>query len=93
MCQQKNETIAHIVSACPKLAQKEYKRRRDDVARTIYWDLSAKRGFERSKKWYNRVAESVLETENSFGILVYEKDHDFEARRPDLMVGDKREQT
>ena len=34
---QGNETISHIVSACPKLAQKEYKRRHDNVARAIRW--------------------------------------------------------
>ena len=60
----KNEIIAHIVSACPKLAQKEYKRRHDNVGKAIHWDLSAKCGFERSEKWYDHVAESVLENEH-----------------------------
>ena len=32
MCKQNNETINHIVSGCPKLAQKEYKKRHDNVA-------------------------------------------------------------
>ena len=30
--------ISHIVSACP-LPQKEYKKRHDNVARAIHWDL------------------------------------------------------
>ena len=29
MCSRADETINHIVSECPKLAQKEYKRRHD----------------------------------------------------------------
>ena len=33
MCEQNNETISHIVSECPKLAQKEYKKRHDNLAR------------------------------------------------------------
>ena len=32
ICKQGNETISHIVSACLKLAQKDYKRRHDNVA-------------------------------------------------------------
>ena len=46
MCKQNNETISHIVSGCPKLAQKEYKKRHDNVARAVHWDLSEKYGFE-----------------------------------------------
>ena len=32
---QNNETISHIVRGCPKLAQKEYKKRHDNVARAV----------------------------------------------------------
>ena len=35
-CDKKSETISHIVSKCEKLAQKEYKRRHDNVARIIH---------------------------------------------------------
>ena len=35
MCKQRNETIRYIVSACPKLAQKEYKKRHYNVARVV----------------------------------------------------------
>ena len=33
MCDKKSETISHIVSECGKLAQKEYKRIHNNVAR------------------------------------------------------------
>ena len=42
MCKQNNETMSHIVSGCLKLAQKEYKKRHDNVARAVHWDLSEK---------------------------------------------------
>ena len=42
MCKQNNETISHIVSGCPKVAQKEYKKMHDNVARAVQWDLSEK---------------------------------------------------
>ena len=64
MCKQSNETISQIVSGCPILAQKEYKKRNDNVARAVHWDRSEKYGFERSERWYNHVPDSVLENED-----------------------------
>ena len=95
ICKQGNETISHIVSACPKLAQKEYKRRRDNVARAIHWDLSGKCGFERNERWYDHVPESVLENDDykllwDFSVRT---DHEIGARRPELMIIDKRDRS
>ena len=42
MCGEKGKTISHIVSECSKLAQREYKRRHDNVARMVYWKLCEK---------------------------------------------------
>ena len=64
MCKQNNETISHIVSGYPKLAQKEYKKRHDNVARAVHWDLPEKYGFERGEGWYDHVPDSVLENED-----------------------------
>ena len=50
MCRDKNGTVSHIVSGCSKLAQKEYKKRHDNVARAVHWDLSGKCGFDRNGK-------------------------------------------
>ena len=36
MCDARNETMSHIVSECGKLAQKEYKRRHDNVGRHVH---------------------------------------------------------
>ena len=91
MCRDINETVSHIVSGCSKLARKEYKKRHDNVARAIHWDLSGKCGFDRNEKCYNHVPESVLENENykllwDFNIRT---DHNIEARSPDLVLVDK----
>ena len=64
MCKQNNETISHIVSGCPKLAQKEYKKRHDNVARAVHCNLSEKYGFERSERWCDHVPDGVLEKED-----------------------------
>ena len=41
--------------------RKENKRRHDNVARAIYWDLSRKCAFQRNERWYDHVSESVIE--------------------------------
>ena len=47
---------------CKKLAQKEYKKKHDNVARYIHWLLMEKYGMERSVKWYEHEPESVMES-------------------------------
>ena len=39
--------MAHVVNACGKLAQTEYKGRQDNVARHMHWQLCGKCGLER----------------------------------------------
>ena len=51
ICRDKNATLSHIISGCSKLAQKEYKKRHDNVARAIHWDFSGKCGFDQNDKW------------------------------------------
>ena len=42
-CGAADETVAHIVSECSKLAQKEYKQvRHDNVAKMLHWKLCEK---------------------------------------------------
>ena len=46
-----DESIDHIVSGCSKLAQKEYKRRHDNMGKIVHWKLSRIRNFEAGDKW------------------------------------------
>ena len=80
-----------MVSECSKLAQGEYKRRHDDVARYIHWQLCEKGGFERACKWYEQKPEGVLENEG-YKLLwdfTIQCDRMVEARRPDIVFVDK----
>ena len=52
ICGTSNETTSHIVSECGKLAQKEYKRRHDNVGRYVRWQFCKKLGFNRAKLSY-----------------------------------------
>ena len=50
MCGKGIKSLQHIVSECEILAQKEYKRRHDNVAKKIHWDLCKRNGLERQEK-------------------------------------------
>ena len=91
MCGEKAETISHLVNECSKLAQREYKRRHDNVARYIHWQLCIKGGFERADRWYNQQPEAIIENEN-YKLLwdfTIQCDRMIEARRPDIVLVDK----
>ena len=52
MCDQADESVNHILSECSKMAQKEYKRRRDWVGKKVHWQVSKRCGFDINEKWY-----------------------------------------
>ena len=51
----------HLVSVCPKLAQKQYKRRHDNVARRVHWELCKKHGLESSDRWYEHTPADAVD--------------------------------
>ena len=60
LCRKVDESIDHIVSGCSKLAQKECKRRYDNLGKIVHWKLARKCNFEAGDKWYEHEPESVL---------------------------------
>ena len=50
LCQQFDETIDHIISACPILAKEQYFERRDSVCAQLYFDICKETGVELDKK-------------------------------------------
>ena len=53
VCGAADETVAHIISECSKLAQKEYKQvRHDNIAKMLHWKLREKWGFNKAEEWY-----------------------------------------
>lgn len=44
MCDERGENIYHLISECGKLTQHEYKRRHDNVARNVHWQISQETG-------------------------------------------------
>ena len=95
MCKIKGETVQHLVCECSKLAQREYKRRHDNIAKLIHWKLCGEHGFDRNEKWYEHCPEGVVE--NAHVKLIWDMniqcDNVIEARRPDLLLIDKQGNT
>ena len=56
-----NNNYNHIISEYSKLAQKEYKTRRDRVSKVIHWEMCKKFKFDHTNKWYLQNPAPVLE--------------------------------
>ena len=93
VCGSADETVAHNVAECQKLAQKEYKQvRHDNVAKVIHWKLCEKWGFEKSDQWYTHKPEKVLESEECKILWDFpiQTDKTLEHNRPDITVIEKK---
>ena len=95
LCKKDDESTDYVVSGCSKLAEKEYNRRHDNLDNIVHWKLARKCNFEAGDKWYEHEPESALENKDykilwDFSIQI---DHVIEARRPGLVVVDKKMRT
>ena len=92
MCSEKGETVQHIICECKKLAQREYKRRHDTVAKLVHWKLCEMHNLERTEKWYEHCPKGVVENDDVKLIwdINIQCDNIIEARRPDLILVDKK---
>ena len=88
----KCECVQHLVCGCEKLAQKEYKRRDDNVTKKVHWDFCKKNGLEHTEKWYEYVPEGIVQNEEVkfWWDINVQCDNVIEARRPDVTLIDKK---
>ena len=94
-CGEGDEMISHIISECSKLIHKEYKTRHDWVGKVIHWELCKKLKFDHTNKLYMHNTTSVLENETYKLLKDFEiqTDHLISARRPDLIIINKKVRT
>ena len=64
MCGEWGETVQHIICICKNLAQREYERKHDTVAKLVHWKLCEKNNLERKEKWYENSPEGAVEDDN-----------------------------
>ena len=93
LCRKKVESVRRLVIGYENLAQREYKRRYDNVAKKTYWDLCKKNEREHTEKWYEHVPEGTVENEEVKVLwdINVQCDNVIEARRPDIILTDKKE--
>jgi hypothetical protein len=74
LCQQLDETIDHIISACPVLAKEQYVKRHDRVSAQIQFNICKEIGMQLDKKhWYERVPKSVVTTQGGKLTILWNK--------------------
>ena len=60
LCQHSDETIDHIISACPILTKEQYIKRHDRVCAQLNFNICKETGVQLAKKhWYEHVPKSV----------------------------------
>ena len=76
------------------MTQKEYKRRHGNVAKKVHWDICKRNGLEHSEKWCEHAPEGAVQNEKIKVLwdINIQCEKLIEARRPDLIVIDKKEQ-
>lgn len=94
LCDEKTETVNHLIAGCKVLGGKEYKDRFENVARTIHWQLCRKYQIEcNAENLWGHVREKVVERENikilwdHFNVYA---DRKIKGRRPNIIVIDER---
>ena len=56
LCRQFDETVDHIISACPILAKEQYIKRHDRVCAQLHFNICKETGVKLHKKpWYKHV--------------------------------------
>ena len=74
------------------MAQKEYKARDDWVGKVIHWELGKEFKFDHANKWYmhNQAPDLENDTHKLLWNFDIETDHLISARRPDLIMINKK---
>jgi hypothetical protein len=60
LCQEFDETIDHIISACPILTKEQYIKRHDKVCAQLNFNICKETGVQSAKKhWYEHVTREA----------------------------------
>jgi len=69
LCQQLDETIDHMISACPMLAKEQYVKRHDKVSAQIHFYICKEIGVQLDKKhWYEHVPKSLVTRQGEYTV-------------------------
>lgn len=93
VCQSGNETIEHIIAACPVLAKAEYIERHDNVARQLHYNICKEMGINILGKWYQHTPKAVEVTPDDNCTVIWNQqvqtDRPIRENKPDIIVKPK----
>jgi hypothetical protein len=98
LCQQHDETIDHIISACPVLAKEQYVKRHDTVSAQIHFNICKELGVQLDKKTlYEHVPKSVVTTQRDKVTILWnhqvQTDRTIPNNKPDIIIRDNEKGT
>ena len=90
-CQQFDETVDHIMSACPILAKEQYIKRHDRVCAQLHFNICKETGVQLDKKhWYEHVSESVETSKGGKVTILWNQqvqtDRTIPSNKPDIIT-------
>jgi len=94
LCGHAEETIVHLLSACPVLAPTGYLHRHNLVAKAIHWHLMRVYSFSKtSQSWCSHKPPSVPESSDAKILWDFSlcTDHNHSSNRPDIVLFDYRQ--
>jgi len=96
--QQFDETIDHIISACPILAKEQYIKRHDRVCAQLHFNICKETGVQLDKRhWYEHVPQSI-ETGQGGNVTILwnqqvQTDRTIRNNKPDIINRDNEKRT
>jgi len=98
LCQQFDETIDHIISACSILAKEQYIKRHDRVCAQLHFNICKETGVQLDKKhWYEHVPKSVETGQGGTVTILWNQqvqtDKTIPNNKPDIIIRDNEKRT
>jgi hypothetical protein len=98
LCQKFDETIDHIILACPILAKEQYIKRHDRVSAQIHFNIRKETGVKLDKNhWYKHVPKSVETNQGGTVTILWNQqvqaDRTIPNNKPDIIIRDNEKRT
>ena len=91
LCQQFDETIDYIISACPVLTKKQHIKRNDSVCAQLHFNICKETGVQLDKKhWYEHVPKSAETSQGGKVTILWNQqvqtDRTILKNKPDIVI-------
>ena len=92
LCNISDETVAHLLTACSKLAAKDYLTRHNEVARLVHRSICEAYGMRVARQPWQHTPQAVVEADSVKILWDFEirTDRRITACRPDIVIVDKK---